>query len=200
MSVEGHGLQNGGGEILGELLVHHREKLVGVGVVIHRIHHGVAAGGLHNEAEGAHRGISPDFTRKDVWKLAMDSVIEGVIKLKHNGVYFDGAYRCMDGFDHTGKQLSKVHDFDALNRELSAYVNQRLRTAKKDIYFWVNAGETGSFRNILSNPASGTLWELNNFHQIENNTLNVWNTVKETAVNMRNELWHHLRPIIIEVS
>ena len=138
--------------------------------------------------------ISPDFTRKDVWKLAMDSVIEGVIKLKHNGVYFDGAYRCMDGFDHTGKQLSKVHDFDALNRELSAYVNQRLRTAKKDIYFWVNAGETGSFRNILSNPASGTLWELNNFHQIENNTLNVWNTVKETAVNMRNELWHTKYP------
>ncbi len=133
--------------------------------------------------------LKPDFTNREVWKFSMDTLIEGLKHLGQDGVYFDGAYRCDDGYDYEGNLLRGKYDFDETNRALSAYINQRLRAFRPDLYLWVNNGAGGSYRNILSNPASGALWELGNFHQDPHHPLNLWSSIKESAVNARNQLW-----------
>jgi len=138
--------------------------------------------------------LTPDFTNRDVWKLGVDSIITGLKHLGQNGVYFDGAYRCHEGYDYEGAHLRSKHNFDKLNHELSDYIDRRLREFKPDIYFWTNAGEGGSYRNILKNPASGTLWELGNFHHNPNNAVNIWSSLKENAVSARNRIWNTKHP------
>lgn len=140
--------------------------------------------------------LTPDFTNRDVWKFGMDTLIAGLKHLGQEGVYFDGAYRCRDGYNHEGDFLRRKYDFDQMNHELSAYINQRLRDFNPDIYFWVNNGEGGSYRNILSNPASGTLWELGNFHHDTHHAHNIWSSIKESAVNVRSALWKKHKELV----
>ena len=139
----------------------------------------------------------PNFALPEVLKHGVDTTLDSVKRHGFDGVYFDGIFCLTPGFDHEGWDVYKKFNKSEVDKKISDYIIRRFAEFRKnnpDFYHWANGTPTASsgfngFR-IFASPASGSLWEIGEMPmnpKIE--YMNVWGSLKEAAVNVRNKYW-----------
>lgn len=141
--------------------------------------------------------VIPDFSHPGVMKFGIDTALESVKRDGFDGVYFDGIYSILPGYNHEGQYSLNIPNRETINKELSDYAVQRFNEFRKtnpEFYHWANGipslrSKFGGKR-LWSSTASGALWEIG--AQPMNPAIEYMNTIsslKENAVNVRNAIW-----------
>lgn len=103
--------------------------------------------------------VEPNLFREDVFDWAIKDLVDCVLALGEDGVYFDGRYVKKQGFDAFGNDLAKTCGVEACAVRNLERTKAAIFGAKPDAYVWSNGGKDGPEMTLASHPQCGILNE-----------------------------------------
>ena len=103
--------------------------------------------------------VEPNLFREDVFDWAIKDLVDCVVALGEDGVYFDGRYVKKQGFDAFGNDLAKTCGVEKCAVRNLEKTKESIFRAKPDAYIWSNGGKEGPEMTLTSHPQCGLLNE-----------------------------------------